>query len=96
MAGTGNDHLSAVALKAEWEAYLGLPYSAPLDNVFEAGTKQNQLAVRALENATEPQVWVDTVSSGHEKRIESPLRFLPTVFPHHEQTRFPFHRYSSS
>jgi hypothetical protein len=61
MAGTGNDHLSALALKAEWESYLGLPYSAPLANVFEAGTKQNQQAVRGLENATEPRVWVDTV-----------------------------------
>lgn len=60
MAGTGNDHLSALNLKAEWEAYLGLAYSAPNENVFEAGTQENQQAVRGLENATEPTVWVDT------------------------------------
>lgn len=62
MAGTGNDHLSALSLKAEWESYLGLPYSAPYENVFDAGSAENQAAVRELENATESQVWVDTVS----------------------------------
>lgn len=81
MAGTGNDHLSALALKAEWESYLGLPYSAPLDNVFEAGTPQNQQAVRALENATEPQVWVDTVSPGREERRELCLTSLDSISP---------------
>ncbi|KAJ9116409.1 hypothetical protein QFC22_004851 [Naganishia vaughanmartiniae] len=60
MAGTGNDHLSALSLKAEWESYLGLPYSAPHENVFEAGSAENQAAVRGLQNATQPQVWVDT------------------------------------
>lgn len=68
MAGTGNDHLSALTLKAEWEAHLGLPYSGPLENVFEAGTRENQQAIRGLENATEPQVWVDTVSTWPEWR----------------------------
>ncbi|KAJ9124725.1 hypothetical protein QFC24_003093 [Naganishia onofrii] len=60
MAGTGNDHLSALSLKAEWEAHLGLPYSAPFENVFDAGSVENQAAVRGLENATQSQVWVDT------------------------------------
>lgn len=81
MAGTGNDHLSALALKAEWESYLDLPYSAPLDNVFEAGTPQNQQAVRALENATEPQVWVDTVSTDREERLALSLTSPDSIFP---------------
>ncbi|KAJ9099261.1 hypothetical protein QFC21_004142 [Naganishia friedmannii] len=76
MAGTGNDHLSALNLKAEWEAYLGLPYSAPYENVFEAGSAENQAAVRGLENATQSQVWVDTYYPIMNKPVSRSLDIL--------------------
>lgn len=63
MAGTGNGHLSAINLKAEYEAHLGLPFSAPYENVFDAGTPENQHAVLSLadtDREAQPKVWVDT------------------------------------
>lgn len=61
MAGTGDDHLSALNLKAEWETLLGLPISAPYDSVYEAGSPESQDAVYGSSKRTEAKVWVDTV-----------------------------------
>jgi hypothetical protein len=61
MAGTGDDHLSALNLKAEWETLLGLSTSAPYDSVYEAGSSESQDAVYGSSNRTEAKVWVDTV-----------------------------------
>lgn len=62
MAGTGEDLVSALNLKAEYESLLGLPFSAPYDKIYPAGTKENQEAVRGLVRRDEGDVWVDTVS----------------------------------
>ncbi len=64
MAGTGNDHLSALYLKSEYEELLGLPISGPLENVFDAGSVESQDATRGLIEADEARVWIDTVSEG--------------------------------
>lgn len=63
MAGTGEDLVSAINLKAEYEALLGLPYSAPQDKIYPAGSAENQKAVRGLVEREEPNVWIDTVST---------------------------------
>lgn len=63
MAGTGFDLISALNLKAEYESLLGLPYSAPQEKIFPAGSVENQRAVRGLVERDEGDVWVDTVST---------------------------------
>ena len=62
LAGTGEDLFSALTLKAEYEKFLGIPYSAPYDKIFPAGTPENQEAIRGLKDKDEPEVWIDTVS----------------------------------
>jgi hypothetical protein len=63
LAGTGEDLFSALTLKAEYEEFLGIPFSAPYDKIWPAGTPENQAAIRDLEDKDEPEVWIDTVSS---------------------------------
>jgi hypothetical protein len=62
MAGTGEDLVSALNLKAEYEKLLGIPYSAPYDNIWPAGSRENQEAIRSLSQKDKPEVWLDTVS----------------------------------
>jgi N-acetylated-alpha-linked acidic dipeptidase len=62
MAGTGEDLVSAINLKAEYEKLLGIPYSAPYDNIWPAGSSENQAAIRGLGLKDTPEVWLDTVS----------------------------------
>lgn len=62
MAGTGNDHLSALYLKSEYEQLLGLQVSGPLENIFDAGSEESQSATRGLIGTDEARVWIDTVS----------------------------------
>jgi hypothetical protein len=54
--------VSAINLKAEYEKLLGIPYSAPYDKIWPAGTENNQAAVRGLKERDDPEVWLDTVS----------------------------------
>ena len=63
MAGTGEDLVSAINLKAEYEKLLGIPYSAPYDKIWPAGSPANQAAIRRLGTKDTPEVWLDTVSS---------------------------------
>jgi len=62
MAGTGEDLVSAINLKAEYEKLLGIPYSAPYDNIWPAGSPENQAAILGLGQKDTPEVWLDTVS----------------------------------
>jgi hypothetical protein len=66
MAGTGNDHLSALFLKSEYETLLGLRVTGPSENVFDAGSVESQRATRGItdDGEEEPRVWIDTVSPG--------------------------------
>lgn len=64
LAGTGEDLISALTLKAEYEKFLGMPYSAPYDKIWPAGTAENQAAIRGLKDKDEPEVWIDTVRPG--------------------------------
>lgn len=83
MAGTGDDHLSALNLKAEWETLLGLPISAPYDSVYEAGSHESQDAVYGMPKRAEAKVWVDTVRPA--LLIEPLLK--TQVLPYHEHSR---------
>jgi N-acetylated-alpha-linked acidic dipeptidase len=58
-AGNGYDKLSAVTLKNEWEAALGLPCSGASENFYEAGSAESQARVRGKKDLG---VWIDTVS----------------------------------
>lgn len=60
IAGSGWDYLSALQVKAEWEAALGLDVSGPEENVLEAGSGESR--ARVQDSRGKIGVWVDTVS----------------------------------
>jgi hypothetical protein len=71
MAGTGNDLISAINLKAEYETLLGLPFGAPYEKIYPAGSEENQRMVRGLGEREDVAVWVDevcTLSTGKDHR----------------------------
>lgn len=81
MAGTGEDHLSALNLKAEWETLFDLPISAPYESVYEAGSHESQDAVYGLPNRTQAKVWVDTVrfAFAYHTRANNWLQYYPIL-----------------
>lgn len=56
-AGSGWDFVTALQLKNDWERALGLPVTGPTENIFEAGSKESQHALRKDSNLS---VWIDT------------------------------------
>lgn len=58
IAGSGNDQLSALRLKQEYEALFGVPTTGPFEHVFDAGSGESQAMVK--DKHDKPQVWVDT------------------------------------
>lgn len=59
LAGSGFDYITALQVKNDWEAALGLPQTGIDEHFYEAGSAESQSQVYGgMDNLT---VWIDTV-----------------------------------
>ena len=61
IAGSGFDYITAVQVKNDWEAALGLPQSGIDENFYESGSDESQQ--RVYGGMEKLGVWIDTVST---------------------------------